>query len=178
MDNGAVVQIWRGGFLDATPMWHERGDGSSRPRGAVQLLGKPDLFIQQLSSPQDVWKTNIAEAGFCTKGYELDENDLPTFHYIAFGKRISDRLRVLANGQGIQREVIVDGGDSLNGLFARLAVSSSIEDMGNGLYLLDDHSYYIQLDASDMGKAVIRNAGDKKELLLPVKNKLSYTLLL
>jgi hypothetical protein len=41
LDKGMIVQIWRGGFLDATPMWHDRGDGSSRPAGSVQYLGKP-----------------------------------------------------------------------------------------------------------------------------------------
>ena len=28
MDHGNMVQLWRGEFLDATPMWHDRGDGS------------------------------------------------------------------------------------------------------------------------------------------------------
>src|SRR5690606_39702282 len=31
LDHGALVQMWRGEFLNATPMWHQRGDGSSRP---------------------------------------------------------------------------------------------------------------------------------------------------
>ena len=37
-DQGTIVQVWRGDFLDATPMWFQRGDGSSRARGAVEFM--------------------------------------------------------------------------------------------------------------------------------------------
>src|SRR5205085_8880292 len=50
MDKGMIVQLWRGGFLDATPMWHSRGDGSSRAVGMVHKFGKPILAIETLSS--------------------------------------------------------------------------------------------------------------------------------
>ena len=33
-----LVCVWHGDFVDATPMWHDRGDGSFRPMGAVQYL--------------------------------------------------------------------------------------------------------------------------------------------
>lgn len=35
LDKGAVIHVWRGQFLDATPMWHDRGNGVSRPMGVV-----------------------------------------------------------------------------------------------------------------------------------------------
>src|SRR5690606_26853971 len=39
MDHGTIVQAWRRDFLDATPMWHNRGNGTSRALGAPIYFG-------------------------------------------------------------------------------------------------------------------------------------------
>ncbi len=57
LDKGMIVQVWRGDFLDATPMWHSRGDGSSRPVGSVQQFGLPMLAMEQLNSSAVAWPT-------------------------------------------------------------------------------------------------------------------------
>ena len=46
-----LVCVWHGDFVDATPMWHDRGDGSFRPRGAVQYLfnSQPLAFLANAS---------------------------------------------------------------------------------------------------------------------------------
>ena len=175
MDHSTLVQIWRGGFLDATPMWHERGDGSSRPTGSRQLFGKPVLNVERLSSAGSPWKADTAGTSFRPKGYELDEKDRPVFHYFIYGFSVRDATQVLENGQGIIREIAVlnPSGD----LFVRLGESRVIEDMGNGLFLFDDKSYYLRLDETDAEKAFIRDVDDKKELLIPIKSKIKYTIL-
>src|SRR5690606_35827136 len=33
LDNGALVQVWRGEFFDSTPMWHDRGGSEGRRVG-------------------------------------------------------------------------------------------------------------------------------------------------
>ena len=175
MDNSSLVQIWRGEFLDATPMWHERGDGSSRPRGSKQLFGMPALTIGKLSSSAEPWKLDTTGTGFRPKGYELDEKEQPIFHYFIYGLMVDDAMQVLENRHGISREIaVVNPSDEL---FARLATSKTIEDMGNGLYLLDDKSYYLKIESTDGGRVVVRDANGNKELLVPVKSKLKYTIL-
>ena len=175
MDHSTLVQIWRGGFLDATPMWHERGDGSSRPTGSRQLFGKPVLNVERLSSAGSPWKADTAGTSFRPKGYELDEKDRPVFHYFIYGFSVRDATQVLENGQGIIREIAVlnPSGD----LFVRLGESRVIENIGNGLFLFDDKSYYLRLDETDGEKAFIRDVDDKKELLIPIKSKIKYTIL-
>ena len=175
MDHSTLVQIWRGGFLDATPMWHERGDGSSRPTGSRQLFGKPVLNVERLSSAGSPWKADTAGTSFRPKGYELDEKDRPVFHYFIYGFSVRDATQVLENGQGIIREIAVlnPSGD----LFVRLGESKAIENIGNGLFLFDDKSYYLRLDETDGEKAFIRDVDDKKELLIPIKSKIKYTIL-
>src|SRR5690606_26982116 len=91
LDNGSLVQLWRGGFLDATPMWHERGDGSSRPQGSLQLLIKnPALTIAQLNSQQDPWKIDTTGSSFRPKGYILNGHRNPVFQYKVYGVAVED----------------------------------------------------------------------------------------
>jgi hypothetical protein len=175
LDKGMIVEIWRGGFLDATPMWHERGDGSSRPAGSVQYLGKPVPVIEKLSNAQAAWAPDTAGTGYKPKGYILNTNDQPTFRYIIYGSLVNDASTVLANGQGIRREITLQ--NQVDGLFAQLASGTNIEMQGNGLYTVDDKSYYIRIDDAGTAKPVIRDAGGKQELIIPIQKKLIYSII-
>ncbi|MDQ3290940.1 MAG: DUF1080 domain-containing protein [Bacteroidota bacterium] len=177
LDKGAVIQVWRGNFLDATPMWHDRGDGSSRPAGMVQRFGQPVFALAKLGSAQAAWVADSAGTGYRPKGYTLDENDQPTFKYRMYGATVSDAIRVLDNGQGIHREITVQnpvGGE----LYARLAEGASIEeDKSNGAYLVDGKAYYLRLDDAKGTKPVVRDANGRKELVVPVRGKVGYSIL-
>ena len=175
MDFGAIAQVWRGGFLDATPMWHERGDGSSRPTGSAVLLGKPALNIALLSSSTALWKGDTIGAGFRPKGYVLDAEERPVFKYLINGSLVSDTIRVLENKEGISRQIEIE--NPAKDEYLRLAEASTIEDMGNGLYLLDDKSYYLRIDNAGGAKPVVRDGNGKKELIIPVQNKIGYSIL-
>lgn len=173
LDNGAVVQLWRGQFLDATPMWNDRGDGSSRPTGMVQRFGKPALFIAKLTSTQAEWPKDTIGTGFRPKGYVLDDNDLPAFRYQTNGVTISDQVRALDNGQGIRREVTVQ--NAASNLFARLAEGTSINALESGLYVVDG-LFYIRVDSQTVH--TVRTINGRQELIAPVSNgKLSYSIL-
>jgi len=176
MDNGNIVQIWRGGFLDATPMWHDRGDGSSRPRGAVQYFGMPKFALAVLNGTTTAWPADTAGSSFRTKGYALDSEDRPSFRYEIYGAKVTDALKVSEDGQGLQRTIAVEGAPA--NLYARLASGKKIESLDNGLYLVDDKAYYLRIDDVDGAAAAIRNNTEGgEELLIPVKNKITYTLL-
>ncbi|HZF66079.1 MAG TPA: family 16 glycoside hydrolase [Chitinophagaceae bacterium] len=175
LDYGSLVQIWRGGFLDATPMWHSRGDGSSRPYGAVKHLGKPRFVVGRLSSPQDPWQQDSVGTGFRPKGYTLDEADRPTFRYQIYGSSVSDATRVIDGGQGIQREITVQNPGP--NMYVRLAEANKIETVSNGVYLVDDKSYYLRVNDAGGATPIIRNVSGKQELILPIQNKISYSIL-
>lgn len=175
LDKGALVQVWRGAFLDATPMWHDRGDGSSRPMGMVQRMGAPVLFLTKLASPQANWTADTTGSGYRPKGYVLDDTDRPTFRYLSYGSSVDDKIRVLANGQGIQREVTIasPAGD----LYARLASGTTISAMENGMYLIDGQEY-LRIDDAAGAKPAIREVGNgRQELIVPVKGKVVYSIL-
>jgi hypothetical protein len=175
LDNGMIVQLWRGNFIDATPMWHERGDGSSRPAGSVQYFGKPFPNISKLPDATSTWVSDTTETGYKPKGYTLDATGIPTFKYLIYGTAVSDGSKVMADGKGIRREISVQ--TPISGAFIRLAAGTKIEALTKGLFLVDD-SYYINMDDAGNEKPSIRNAGNTQELIVPIKQKLSYSIIL
>lgn len=172
LDKGAVLQVWRGEFLDATPMWHERGDGSSRPRGSVTLLGDDMLLGKATGSSK--WVTDTTGSGYRPKGYILDESDVPTFQYQAFGSNVTDYITVV-NNQYFER--IVKVLNPAKDLVGRVAEGTSIEKVSDGLYAVDGKSYYIQLSDKN-AKTEIRGASGQQELLVPLQGgELKYAIL-
>ncbi|MBO0939719.1 DUF1080 domain-containing protein [Fibrella sp. HMF5335] len=176
-DNGSIVQVWRGMFLNATPMWENRGDGSSRPMGAVQyLVQKPQLMLARLASAQAAWPADTTNSGFRPKGYALDESGRPTFRYMVGNTAVEDQIRVLPEGHGLRRELTV--AQPGTGLYARLVDGQTIEAMPNNMYLVDGKAYYIQLDDAAGSKPLVRNgASGRQELIVPVAGKLTYSIL-
>jgi hypothetical protein len=174
MEKGMIVQAWRGDFLDASPMWHSRGDGSTRAMGMRQLFGKPVLAVEKLLSPQAAWANDTIGSGYRPRGYVLDAKDRPIFKYIVYGTALNDSITVSDNGQELHRQVSLQGpGDNL---FLRFADAKDIEMVSDGLYILDDKSYYIRLDDTSV-KPLIRDANGRKEMIVPIQNKFSYSIL-
>ena len=170
MDNGMVVQCWRGEFLDATPMWHSRGDGSSRPTGSVLAFGQPGFQVFRSINTADT-----AGASFLTKGYQLDHKNRPIFNYFIYGKKISDAISVLENNKGFSREISVANGT--DPLMVKIAEGRSFEEISNGFYLVNDKSYYLKLDDTSGEKPVIKETNGVKMLMVPLKNKIRYSII-
>jgi hypothetical protein len=174
MDKGAIVVVWRGDFLNASSMWIERGDGSSRVRGKATYFGKPALTLAKLGSDQGPWIADTTGTGYKPKGYKLDDAGLPTFMYQLNGVQVSDASKVMANGEGIQRQISAKG--TTIGMYARLAAAKQIIKLSDVLYAVDDKAYQIRLD--DAGaKPVLRVTADGQELLMPIQNQITYSII-
>ncbi|WP_266363815.1 PA14 domain-containing protein [Tellurirhabdus rosea] len=161
LNQGALLQVWKGDFADVTEMWHERGEPQLlKPIGTlVSLGGQPTLAA--LNDANQVWPDSLNdEKDFLYKGWKLDADGYPTLQYSYRGAAISDFIKPISNG--LSRTLTVNGGP---GLYCRLAAGKDVEEVRKGLYAVDNHSYYIQLDPK--AKPVIRN---NRELLLPVSN--------
>ena len=175
MDNATIIQVWRGGFLNATPMWHDRGDGSTRPLGTVQRFGKPVQTLSRLSNGQSAWSTDTSGTGYRPNGYVLDAQGRPTFKYSIYGLTVSDAINLLEKGQGINRQISLS--DSPSGIYYRLAEAASITEVSQGLFLVDDQSYFLRLDNTNGAKAIIRDQNGRKELIIPAVQSISYSIL-
>ncbi|OZI06247.1 hypothetical protein BWI93_20740 [Siphonobacter sp. BAB-5385] len=172
LDNGALVQAWKGDFLDATPMWHDRGDGSSRPRGVLASFNDfPDFAV--LSSSSKAWTENLPEEGGTYKplGYDVDEAGLPTFNYTYFGSEVSDKIRPAEGNKYLVREITVKNPTA--NLYHLVATGSDIVEVQPGLYAIDGKSYYVRVTG-----ATLRKSGNRQELLMPVStNAIKYEIL-
>jgi hypothetical protein len=164
LDKGAIVQIWKGQFLDATPMWEDRGDGSSRPLGSVTLLNH-DLTLT--NNPNSSWPKDTVGTGYKPMGYILDENDLPTFKYKIYGSDIQDKIRI-ADNKMFTREISLSKSGNI---VARIAEGSKIEKVGEGLYAVDGKSYFIRTS----GQATIKKGTEL--IASPVDNKIIYSII-
>lgn len=175
MDNGSIFQLWRGDFLDATRMWTGRGDGTAKTLGSVLYLGPPAFPINKMSNANTPWKTDTTEMEFITKGYTLDDKGFPSFKFKILGATVTDKVKVLESGQGIQHEILVE--KSAKDLSWRLADAKVIEEISPGLYLVDDKSYYIKVENSESLRPTIREQNGRKELIVPIQDKLTYSIL-
>lgn len=177
LNNGALVQCWRGGFLNATPMWHDRGDGHSDPVGSVlKLSAAPDFAV--LASNNAAWPDTLATAaGYRMRGYDLDGAGFPTFKYTIFGTQVEDMTRPEDSGKRLTRSLKVSG--PAQNLYCRVAEGKDIVAQADGMYVVDSKSYYVKINNAAGIKPLVRTVNNRQELLLPVSNgsQVSYSII-
>ncbi len=167
LNTGNLVQVWRGGFLDATPMWNNRGNGVSKPLGAVVFLGNPEKNLH------DTEFTAMSEK-FKAKGYQL-KNGGVEFHYINIGVDFKDFIIGRADGKGLDRTLTTEG-ITANKRYS-IASGDDIKLIRDGLYWVVDKGYYIQMDPKSPSKPSIESGADGQNLMVSISLPLQYSLL-
>ena len=172
LDHGVIVQLWKGEFLNTSPMWDNRGDGSSRPRGAILVLGNTPSVVDDNS--KTILKDSLpANANFRTLGYDLDSDNLPTFKYQIYGSDINDICKITEGGKFLTRSI--SSKNASPNLSVRLAIGKSIETVSPDIYTVDGKMYYIKL--LNGTKATIEKVGDKSILVSPLKDLVQYAIM-
>lgn len=164
---GGLLQVWKGDFLNATEMWYERGEPQTATAlgAAITLAGNCPVY--------EPTTTKDSITAYSYKGYTLDQTGLPTFKYEYKQQKITDQLRVLDNRNGLRRTITIDGATENN--FIRIAQDPSIKSMGNGLYVVGDHRYFISIDPST--KISIENYLGQQVLVVPASSKINYSII-
>ncbi len=175
LNKGSLLQVWRGGFLDATPMWHERGNGTARPLGSPVRFGAPALTVARLGSADAPWPTDTVGSGFKPNGYRVDAAGLPTFRYQVHGGQVEDAIQPLPQGNGFSRSILCSALPA--GSYLRLAVAPKITDQGKGVYVIGDNGWYLTLQETGGAKPVIRDGQGGRELLIPVGSTVRYSII-
>jgi hypothetical protein len=173
--SGNLVCVWRGDFVDATPMWHDRGDGSFRPLGAPQFLLKtqPLAFIRIES---EAFPAESNETEFRSKGYVIDPaSGRPVFKYIYKDLEIEDRVYPEDESRSFTHEVTIMTAGQQSGLYYKLAEGKSITKISDGLYAIGDREYYIKV--LQPFAPAIREINGAKELVVPVTNSVKYSII-
>lgn len=172
---GNLACAWRGRFIDATPMWHNRGDGSYQPLGVLQyFFTSPSLA--DLSSENAPFPEQSTQEDFKGKGYEIEESTgRPIFKYSYKGREVSDKIYPDEDYKMLIREVTVENSNEAQPLYFKLAEGASIDAMPDGAFNIEGQ-YYIRL-LSD-GKPVIRSVDGRKELVLTLnQNPVKYSII-
>jgi hypothetical protein len=179
MKSGNLVCVWHGSFVDATPMWHDRGDGSFRPRGATQYLfnNQPLAFLASQTEPfpvilkEDLVKANEHRG----KGFELEPTThRPVFKYTYEGLDVEDKIYPDDQNRVITHEVNIKNRGTKTGLYYKLGEGSTIAQMPDGSYAIDDKQYYIKVTT---GQPVVRDVNGKKELIVAVDSAVKYSVI-
>ena len=96
----------------------------------------------------------------------VDKMGYPAIEYTLSGAAVTDVIR--PERDGISRMLRIDGMPK-GLLYCRVAAGQTIDDMGSGLYAINDRSYFIRIDPTLKPRQ--RSSGGKQELLLPVSIK-------
>jgi hypothetical protein len=173
MKSANLVCVWRGNFVDATPMWHDRGDGSFVPNGAPQFLftNQPLAF---LTDANEAFPSRGYEAAALGKGYDIEENTgRPVFKYQYEGLEVQDKVYPEDSSRSITHEVILKDRGSKKGLYYKVAEGSSVMMVKKDLYVIDQE-FYIKGDLP----FTIRNINGKQELVASFdQNAIKYTII-
>ncbi|SOD90350.1 family 16 glycoside hydrolase [Spirosoma fluviale] len=165
LQKGEFLQIWRGDFLETTPMWRGRGESQlSVPLGSlVELSGKPSLAF--LTDQNTVWPDS--NATYDNLGYDVDAAGRPVFKYALGTAQVRESFASTDEGRKLLHSFTVTSAPQ--DIWCRVAEGHAISQLPNGLYAINDKQYFIELPKN--GKPIIRTtATNTKELLLPIKS--------
>jgi hypothetical protein len=169
-ETGALLRVWRGGFVDTAEMWENRGERQvARPTGAaLDLSSKPSVAL--LEQPLvDGWPATPGDL-FVSDGYRLEADGTPVFLSRLHSLTVEDRLVPTPDQSGFVRTVVVGGRRSGWPAFVLLAEADSIREVPGG-FVIGDRSWYLDWPEDSPHRPVLRTVGDRQLLVVPVTEK-------
>ena len=148
---GALLHLWRGPFLNAAPMWHNRGHTQlAEPLGSLVTLSGLPAVIAGADSLQYA-------------GYRLDADGFPVFMYLLGNVQVEDIIRPADEAPFLVRTLSFNGttASPLNVIAAR---GKSIQSLGDGRFGVDGLHWYIEHAEG----ARINSTATGQSLLIPV----------
>ena len=169
LQTGALLQVWRGGFVDASEMWNDRGEPQ-----VVRALG-PAIFFDgrpQWAEAANAWPDSAQDLRH--RRYELDDAGRPTF-FFNFGTagEVSDRL--LPTPEGLER-TLTNGTDEE--LLTTVAAASNIRETAPGTFELVNPGVNVSImELASGGLRLLAGEGTQRLVArLPPGEHLTYTM--
>ena len=168
-----IALIWQGAFIDASSHRTGRAQGFEPPLGVNVVSWTPGAPFARLAGPDAPWPTETGHAaGYQFRGYDLDDEQRPTFVYSFPDAKVEDTpigVQTLgAADASIRRTLKLSAtapGSPGGEIYYRVAVGDTIEAKPGGAFLVDKK---VTVKIAGGGAPVIRNQGGKTELLEPV----------
>jgi mono/diheme cytochrome c family protein len=174
-----MAKAWKGRFWDAKGFWEGRGGEHLSPLGQDVIDLPPGPAIAVLNSPGDPWPTPKAkdrDLGGKFKGYVLDKNERPTFHYV-----LKDTIdiheqplpKLVASGPQLIRSFHIDSKEPAGNVYFLAAQGNKIEAKSPTEWVVDG-KLTIRLTAEQgTGQPAVRDSNGAQQLLIPVTGKTS-----
>lgn len=163
----ALLYVWKGPFLDARPMWEERGEAQTPeiPGAPVQLSGLPT--VASLERPSDPWPDSLD--AFAFNAYTLDDDGRAVFHYTIDGVEIADRIEPQEGGRYLRRTLSFSADTDRSDFWVLLArAPDQVEARADGAYSIGDGEYLVVV-GPDVIEVDTRATGDAVLLVAPVR---------
>ncbi len=171
--NGTLASSWKGQFIDVTNMWRGRGNSQlALPLNAtIEFSGQ--LPIARLSHSEAAWPLYRPD-DFRYHGYQMGENQMPSFQYEANGLMVQDEIMPVAEDGMLRRSLTFETDGSKNNLYYKLDEATSIDLMEGGMYNIGG-KYYILSDVA----LEIRELENQDELVVSLAelDNFSYSIL-
>lgn len=161
-----IIGVWRGDFVNATPMWHSRGNGSFTPKGAVQwtFLSRP---VAALNTMQTAFP-ETATSDFKALGYAIAANTgLPVFKSEYKGVTIENTITPSENNTHFIHKIKFSDVAATNWYYK--IASGNITSLKDGSFAINNQEYYVQVLSGQ--KATIRTINGTSELIIPVDGR-------
>src|SRR5690606_1628033 len=124
LERAGLFQVWDGGFLDASPMWHDRGiPQTATPLGARILFPVSPLVI-----------SGGKAAPLKFREYTLDAEGMPEFTYTSGEMLMRDKLLPSRNERAITRTIAVEHPGTNE---FQLAEADVIEKFKDGIFIVN-----------------------------------------
>jgi hypothetical protein len=167
-----LAMIWHGAFIDASRHWTGRGAGFEPPLGddIIPLPNRVPFLV--LDKPDREFPSESGrEMGYKFLGYVLDAQQRPVFRYSMPGLTVEDHFvpeKGTAKFPLLKRTLKFAGSADASQLWFRAAVAATLDAVAENRYRIDSvWSMEVAVNGSD--KPLVRDAGGKKELLVPIR---------
>ncbi|WP_162418532.1 family 16 glycoside hydrolase [Cyclobacterium roseum] len=170
LQQGAILSVWRGGYLDTSPMWRQRGTSQLMlPTGAVvELADGP--FLAKLENKNSPWPDSLSSDLIQIQGYTLDRDRRPTFNYALEQIAVEDFFEPERGGKFLTRTIRYTNPQKTPDVWARIIAADKIADLGEGIYLVNEGEYYVKTAAPMLEGSLLRNTAKGQELLFPLNS--------
>ncbi|SEI76154.1 PA14 domain-containing protein [Cyclobacterium xiamenense] len=166
LEQGALLSLWRGEYLDASPMWRQRGQSQLMlPLGAmVNLAAGP--AIAALPAADSPWPDSLGSDQLRIQGYALNRDRRPTFKYLLEGLAVEDFFEPELDGKLLTRTIRYSNPEKRSDLWARIVAAGTLAEVGEGLYSVNQGQFYLHVAKGSPGKVVLRETESGQELLV------------
>ena len=175
-----LAKAWRGKFFDAKGMWEGRGGQWLGPMGTDVIDLPPGPAIAILEHADSPWPEieegrkdeKFRNVGGHFKGYALDKQERPTFHYVLNDVDVQEQpLAVFKTAKAdLVRKFTIAGKQPSGGLYFMAAAGKKIEEKSPGVWSVDDGKMTVTLSSSaGRLQPAVRDSNGQKQLLLPIQ---------